>query len=43
MIQEINPDTGEVVGELPESEFKGLAQGLTQESGVSGLLVDTRA
>jgi uncharacterized FlaG/YvyC family protein len=39
VIQEINPATGEVVGEYPESEFPILAQGLS----VSGLLVNTRA
>lgn len=39
VIQEINPDTREVVGELPANEFKALAQ----ELGISGLLVDTRA
>jgi uncharacterized FlaG/YvyC family protein len=39
MIQEINPATGQVVEEYPESEFPILAQGLS----VSGLLVDTQA
>jgi uncharacterized FlaG/YvyC family protein len=39
MIQEINPASGEVVGEYPESEFPILAQGLS----VSGLLVNTLA
>jgi uncharacterized FlaG/YvyC family protein len=39
LIQEINPDSGEVVGEIPANEFKALAQGL----GFSGLLLDTRA
>jgi uncharacterized FlaG/YvyC family protein len=36
VIQEINPDTSEVVSEIPANEFKALAQSL----GVSGLLVD---
>src|ERR1700688_1640265 len=39
VIQEINPDTNQVVGEIPANEFKALAQ----ELGISGLLVDTRA
>jgi uncharacterized FlaG/YvyC family protein len=39
VIQEINPDTNEVVDEIPATEFKALAQ----ELGISGLLVDTRA
>jgi uncharacterized FlaG/YvyC family protein len=39
VIQEINPDTNAVVGEIPANEFKALAQ----ELGISGLLVDTRA
>lgn len=43
MIQEVNPDTGKVIGEIPASEFEGLAQGLKQDVGVPGLLLDTRA
>ncbi len=39
VIQEINPDTSEVVSEIPASEFKALAQSL----GVSGLLLDAHA
>jgi uncharacterized FlaG/YvyC family protein len=39
LIQEVNPDSGEVVGEIPANEFKALAQ----ELGISGLLLDTRA
>ncbi|HWJ33810.1 MAG TPA: flagellar protein FlaG [Steroidobacteraceae bacterium] len=39
VIQELNPDTNQVVGEIPASEFKALAQ----ELGISGLLVDARA
>ena len=39
VIQEINPDTKQVVSEIPANEFKALAQ----ELGISGLLVDTRA
>jgi uncharacterized FlaG/YvyC family protein len=39
VIQQINPTSGEVVGEYSEEEFPTLAQGL----GVSGSLVDTLA
>ena len=39
VIQEINPDTKEVVSEIPANEFKALAQSL----GVSGLLFDAHA
>jgi len=39
VIQEINPDTSEVVSEIPANEFKALAQSL----GISGLLLDARA
>lgn len=39
VIQEINPDTSEVVSEIPASEFKALAQ----ELGISGLLLDAHA
>jgi hypothetical protein len=39
VIQEVNPDTNKVIGEIPASEFKALAQSL----GVSGLLVDAHA
>src|SRR5438128_2026274 len=39
VIQEINPDTREVVNEIPANEFKALAQSL----GVSGLLFDAHA
>ncbi len=39
VIQEINPDTKEVVSEIPASEFKALAQ----ELGISGLLLDAHA
>jgi uncharacterized FlaG/YvyC family protein len=39
VIQEINPDTAQVIGEIPANEFKALAQ----ELGISGLLVDARA
>ena len=39
VIQEINPDTKQVVSELPANEFRALAQAL----GISGLLVDTHA
>jgi hypothetical protein len=38
-IQEINPATGEVVGEYLAAEFPALARGL----GVSGLVVDSHA
>ena len=38
-IQEINPATGEVIGELAASEFPALARSL----GVSGILVDSHA
>ena len=39
VIQEINPATGEVVGEYLAAEFPALARGL----GVSGLVVDRHA
>jgi uncharacterized FlaG/YvyC family protein len=39
VIQEVNPATGEVVGEFQASEFPALASNL----GVSGLLVNSRA
>jgi uncharacterized FlaG/YvyC family protein len=38
-IQEINPATGEVIGEFAAIEFPALARSL----GVSGMLVDSRA
>ena len=39
VIQEINPDTSEVVSEIPASQFKALAQSLA----ISGLLLDEHA
>ncbi|MEP6885707.1 MAG: hypothetical protein ABJC66_13250 [Gammaproteobacteria bacterium] len=39
LIQQINPATGEVVGEFLASEFPALARSV----GVSGVLVDSRA
>jgi uncharacterized FlaG/YvyC family protein len=39
MIQEINPATGDVIGEISAVEFPSLARSL----GVSGLLIDSRA
>jgi len=39
VIQEINPDTSEVVSEIPANQFKALAQSL----GISGLLLDAHA
>ena len=39
VIQEINPDTSNVIAEIPASEFKALAQ----ELGISGLLIDAHA
>ena len=39
VIQQVKPDSGEVIAEYPEAEFPTLAQGL---SGV-GLLINTRA
>ena len=39
IIQEINPATGEVIGEFAASEFPALARSL----GVSGMLVDSHA
>lgn len=39
LIQEINPTTGEVIGEFSASEFPALARSV----GVTGLLVDSRA
>jgi uncharacterized FlaG/YvyC family protein len=38
VIQQINPESGEVIGEFPESEFPALAQGL----GGPGALFDTK-
>ena len=38
-IQELNPDTGEVIGEYPAAEFPALFRSL----GVSGLLIDSHA
>ena len=39
LIQQINPATGEVVGEFPASEFPALARSV----GISGVLVDGHA
>jgi hypothetical protein len=39
VIQQINPSSGEVVGEYSVSEFPALAQGL----GVPGLVIDSHA
>jgi uncharacterized FlaG/YvyC family protein len=39
VIQEVNPDSGKVLSEIPASEFKALAQSL----GISGFLVDAHA
>jgi hypothetical protein len=39
LIQQINPATGEVVGELPANEFEALARSV----GISGVIVDKRA
>lgn len=36
LIQQINPATGEVVGELPADEFEALARSV----GISGVIVD---
>ena len=38
-IQQINPATGEVVGEFPASEFAALARSV----GISGVIVDKHA
>jgi uncharacterized FlaG/YvyC family protein len=39
LIQQINPATGEVVGEFPTSEFAALARSV----GISGVVVDRHA
>jgi hypothetical protein len=39
LIQQVNPTTGEVISQLPVSEFPALARGV----GSSGLLLDTTA
>jgi uncharacterized FlaG/YvyC family protein len=39
LIQQINPATGEVVGEFPASEFAALARSV----GISGVVVDQHA
>ena len=39
LIQQVNPATGEVIGEFPASEFAALARSV----GVSGVVVDKRA
>ena len=39
LIQQINPATGEVVGEFPTSEFAALARSV----GISGVVVDQHA
>jgi len=39
LIQQVNPSTGEVISELPVSEFPALARSV----GASGLLLDTLA
>ena len=39
VIQEVNPSTGEVVGEYSAAEFPALARGLS----VSGLIIDSHA
>jgi|SRR5476651_780284 uncharacterized FlaG/YvyC family protein len=39
LIQQVNPATGEVIGEFPASEFAALARSV----GISGVIVDKRA
>ncbi|HEY0746999.1 MAG TPA: flagellar protein FlaG [Steroidobacteraceae bacterium] len=39
LIQQVNPATGEVVGELPANEFEALARSV----GISGVIVNKRA
>jgi uncharacterized FlaG/YvyC family protein len=39
LIQQVNPATGEVIGEFPTSEFAALARSV----GVSGVLIDSHA
>jgi len=39
LIQQVNPATGEVIGEFPVSEFAALARSL----GISGVIVDQHA
>ena len=39
LIQQINPANGDVIGELPVSEFRALARSV----GISGVLVDQHA
>jgi uncharacterized FlaG/YvyC family protein len=38
LIQQVNPATGEVIGEFPASEFAALARSV----GISGVIVDRR-
>jgi hypothetical protein len=39
LIQQVNPASGEVIGEFPVSEFAALARSL----GISGVLIDSHA
>jgi hypothetical protein len=39
LIQQVNPATGEVIGEFPASEFAALARSV----GISGVVIDKRA
>ncbi len=39
LIQQVNPATGEVIGEFPASEFAALARSV----GISGVVVDKHA
>ena len=39
LIQQVNPATGEVIGEFPATEFAALARSV----GISGVLIDSHA
>jgi uncharacterized FlaG/YvyC family protein len=43
LIQEINPETGEVIGEYAAAEFPALLRGLGFSGSLSGFLVNSRA
>jgi len=43
LIQEINPETGEVIGEYAAAEFPALLRGLGFSGPLSGFLINSRA
>ena len=43
LIQEVNPDSGDVIGEYPASEFAALVRGLGISGALSGVLINSRA